>query len=177
MMSTYTVEEWDKIIQDAKQQVEHADVRATQAERNFEAHMTPHYNMVQCPKCGGSGIAGLIVKGICPRCEGSGRVQSGAPYFNSPGDPYGWRNWEERENPKLARHNLRQTMIKRFVDLNPDHPMSVAIKSGLVQNGDTLLPVTINYHDMSTTMSLVSTDTPVRLLNGQEYPFSVWGVP
>lgn len=175
-MSQFTAEEWDKIIAQANNQVEHADQQAANADEQMKIHMTPIKDDHPCTACNGTGKRkepGLFFSRTvtCFACHGEGYQV----HYNSPGDPIGWRDFQKRTNPAIARHNLRQTMIKRFVDLNPDHPMSTAIKAGLISNSDSLLPVQIDYSTMTTISSLTPLDTPVRLLNGQSYGFDVWG--
>lgn len=174
-MSQFTFEEWDKIIGEKEAVVLRIDELAKHADENLKKHTTPHYNMKSCPRCAGTKITGFILKDRCPDCDDNGQVKTGTAYYYTPGDPWGWCRWEKYTAPALARHELRQLLIKRFMDLNPDHILSRAIQSDLISGSSLLIKPNINYHSMDTDSQLTTLKSPILLLNGSSYGWETWG--
>ena len=179
-MSQFTKEEWDKIISQKKQEIETRDKIAAQSGESFKTWMTPHYDDITCPNCEGKGTARSWFKEcVCGDCNGTGKVKSKTPYYNSPGNPMEYSWFEKWTGPALARHELRQLLIKRFVDLNPDHELSIALMNnfigGLVRNPEQFNEVIINYGPMTVNQTLLPLETPIVLLTGKTYGYDVWG--
>lgn len=175
-MSQFTIEEWDKIVREKEKQVSYRDNRAARADEGYKIHTTKHYEMKTCPHCKGTKIIGLIFKGRCPYCDEEGQVEDREhAYYNSPGDPIGWFHWEKFTAPALERHELRQILIKRFMDLNPDHAMTRAIQADLVSGSNLLIKPVVDMRRMCVDLPLAKLDAPVILLNGITYGWETWG--